>query len=102
MLFRSQIVSEMTEKEGRLDGSGDSQPVGGQLLTDSNVISESTVIIEGPDVLSDDDGNFIITVKYYLFFMCAFTVHVLLQKKKQNKKKHKESYTIVCAILRKV
>lgn len=52
----------MTENEGIVNGSGDhsvndSQPSGIDSLTDSTVITESTVIIEGPDV-SDDEGNY--------------------------------------------
>ncbi|XP_076106135.1 traB domain-containing protein-like isoform X2 [Mytilus galloprovincialis] len=53
---------DMTENEGQLDGSGDHsvndpQPSGIDSLTDSTAITESTVIIEGPDV-SDDEGNY--------------------------------------------
>lgn len=63
----------MTENEGQLDGSGDHsvndpQPSGIDSLTDSTAITESTVIIEGPDV-SDDEGGLI---KYRLQIKVVF------------------------------
>lgn len=61
------LLGDMTENEGLLDGSGDHsvndpQPSGIDSLTDSTAITESTVIIEGPDV-SDDEGG---RIKYRL------------------------------------
>lgn len=67
------LLGDMTENEGQLDGSGDHsvndpQPSGIDSLTDSTVITESTVIIEGPDV-SDDEGRLI---KYRLQIKVVF------------------------------